>query len=547
MRKVEPQEIMDNKRLEALRSLCLLDTPADPAFDRLTRLASKILKAPVSLVSLVDADYQYFKSMVGLPEPYASQRQTPLSHSFCQHVITSGEPLVITDARENPLVCNNLAIPDLNVIAYAGIPITTSDGYSLGSFCVIDSKPRVWTEEEISILTDLAESVMTEIELHQKLMEREHLHRVLEERENFIQHVLHTSPDVIYVFDLLKQSNVYSNREIGQVIGYSPEEIIAMDGRLFELLIHPDDMTKVETNVTAFDDLDDDEIREIEYRMQHRNGEWRWLYSRETVFRRDADGKPYQIVGVAQDITLRKQAELEQQELYNRVSELEQIKTDMIRIAAHDLRTPIAVIVPAVNMIEMDSYGLSEAQAEYLGLIQNAAERMRMMITDILSLERIEDSQRTERIDLCKLVSEVFEERRIFAKQKALQFDLAADHHALKVLGDTTQLREVIDNLIGNAIKYTPDGGAIMVRVSPNGDHKVVFEVEDNGYGIKSEQQAHLFRAFFRASSKETRNIEGTGLGLHLVKRIVERHGGQIRFHSVYGEGSTFGFELGRV
>ena len=139
------QTLRDVDRLAALRRLALLDSPAEQAFDRLTRLAATILHVPVALVSLVDQDRQFFKSCLGLPEPWASQRQTPLSHSFCQYTVHTRTPLVIEDARRDPLVQDNLAIPDLNVIAYLGIPLITSTGDALGSFCVIDSQPRSWT------------------------------------------------------------------------------------------------------------------------------------------------------------------------------------------------------------------------------------------------------------------------------------------------------------------------------------------------------------------------------------------------------------------
>lgn len=155
----------DLQRIAALRRLAILDTPTEAAFDRLTRLATRLLGVPVSLVSLVDEDRQFFKSCVGLPEPWASARETPLSHSFCQHAVNLGKPLVITDARIHPLVRDNLAIQDLGVIAYAGIPLVASDGNVLGTFCAIDHQPRVWTEDEVATLQDLALSVMTEIEL----------------------------------------------------------------------------------------------------------------------------------------------------------------------------------------------------------------------------------------------------------------------------------------------------------------------------------------------------------------------------------------------
>lgn len=171
--------VIDPARLAKLNELQLLDTPSEEAFDRLTRLASKILNAPVSLVSLVDADRQFFKSFIGLPEPWASERQTPLSHSFCQHVVATEEPLIVEDARQHPQLKDNLAIPDLHVIGYLGMPLVTSDGAALGSFCVIDSKPRTWTAHEIEIIRELALSVMTEIELRSQIKARMEIEKAL--------------------------------------------------------------------------------------------------------------------------------------------------------------------------------------------------------------------------------------------------------------------------------------------------------------------------------------------------------------------------------
>jgi signal transduction histidine kinase len=151
--------------LAALRRTELLDSDAEEAFDRLTRLASHVLNAPVALMSLVDADRQFFKSSVGLVEPWASRRETPLSHSFCQYAVVSGAPLIVEDARTHPLVHDNLAIPELNVIAYAGVPLIDTQGHALGSLCVIDGQARQWTEAELAILKELAASVMAEIGL----------------------------------------------------------------------------------------------------------------------------------------------------------------------------------------------------------------------------------------------------------------------------------------------------------------------------------------------------------------------------------------------
>ena len=158
----------DPGRLEALEATGLLDSDISPEFDRLARLAAHILHAPVALVSLVDKDRQFFKSCLGLPEPWASNRGSPLTHSFCQHAVASREPLLVSDAREHPVLRHNLAIRDMGVIAYAGIPLIDRRGYALGTLCVIDSQPRHWTSQQIGLLADIAASVVTEISLAER-------------------------------------------------------------------------------------------------------------------------------------------------------------------------------------------------------------------------------------------------------------------------------------------------------------------------------------------------------------------------------------------
>lgn len=200
------QSLQDPARLVALRQLALLDSPAEEAFDRLTRLATKLTNTPISLVSLVDQDRQFYKSAIGLDEPWLSRREASLDYSFCQHVVTTGEPLVIRDARLHEWVKDSRATLELNVISYVGMPLTTSDGYELGSFCVVDKKPRDWTQEEIAIMDDLAASALAIIELRGNLMdlhaqavnrvdqlseqiatERHHCEQVLTDVENALQ------------------------------------------------------------------------------------------------------------------------------------------------------------------------------------------------------------------------------------------------------------------------------------------------------------------------------------------------------------------------
>ncbi len=156
--------LADPARLLSLRRACLSPEP-DEAFDRFAELVKRLLRVPTALVSLVDDERQFFPGMVGLAEPWRGKRETPLSHSFCQYVVIEGRTKVFADARTDPQVRDNLAISDLGVVAYAGVPLTDADGRTLGSLCAIDSVQRDWTDDELGILTDLAAVCSSELRL----------------------------------------------------------------------------------------------------------------------------------------------------------------------------------------------------------------------------------------------------------------------------------------------------------------------------------------------------------------------------------------------
>jgi len=150
------QVIADPARMSALEETRLLDSPREASFDRLTRLVTRLIGAPTALVTLVDRDRQFFKSQAGLAEPWATERQTALTHSFCQWVVSGDEALCVADAREHPVLRSNLAIRQLGVTAYAGMPLHGRDGHAIGSICAIDGAPRAWSEDDLATLRDLA-------------------------------------------------------------------------------------------------------------------------------------------------------------------------------------------------------------------------------------------------------------------------------------------------------------------------------------------------------------------------------------------------------
>lgn len=163
-----PPQVTDERRLASVAASRLVLPTSDPFLDRIAHLVGELLPAPVALVSIVDAQRQVFKGAVGLVEPWASRRETPLTHSFCQYVVATDAPLVVTDAREDEVLRESLAVADLGVVAYCGVPLRAPDGTPIGSLCGIDVRPRDWTTAQLDVLSTVALLLRRELELRER-------------------------------------------------------------------------------------------------------------------------------------------------------------------------------------------------------------------------------------------------------------------------------------------------------------------------------------------------------------------------------------------
>ena len=231
------EPIRDPLRLAALRATGLLDSPTEAPFDRLTSLAVTILRAPIALISLVDEDRQFFKSQVGLPSPWSERRQTPLSHSFCKNVVAERKPLIVQDAREHPTLCRNGAVADLNVISYLGVPLTTPNGEVIGSFCVIDGRRREWRDDDLQVLRDLSNCVMSEVKLRTEMAEKKRAEQKLLEGEARLRGILDSSLDALITIDY-RGVIVEFNPSAERIFGVSSAQ--ALGQRLSDLIIPPE-------------------------------------------------------------------------------------------------------------------------------------------------------------------------------------------------------------------------------------------------------------------------------------------------------------------
>lgn len=237
----------------------------------------------------------------------------------------------------------------------------------------------------------------------------------------------------------------------------------------------------------------------------------------------------------------RDQYEQGREEQVRRLEELDRQKDDFVSTVSHELRTPLASIIGYTEVLEDGDAGeLSPAQLRVVSVIRRNADRLRGLIEDLLVLSRIEARGleiEHDRVMLREVVGPALESLGPAASRAGLS--LRDEVAPVEVEGDALQLERAVTNLVSNAIKFTPEGGEVAVRVTADRTRATI-EVSDTGFGIPAAEQEHLGTRFFRSSTAQHRSIPGTGLGLSIVRAIAESHGGDLTFDSTEGEGTTF-------
>ena len=244
------------------------------------------------------------------------------------------------------------------------------------------------------------------------------------------------------------------------------------------------------------------------------------------------------------DITERKQLEW-------RMLEANRLKSEFLANMSHELRTPLNAIIGFAELMYKGKVGpLSHNHREYMGDILTSSRHLLQLINDILDLAKVESGTmefRPAEVDLAHLTSEVRDTLRGLAAKKNLRIEMEVDEEVRKVVVDAGRVKQILYNYLSNAIKFTPVGGRIVVRVVADGPSLFRIDVEDTGVGIPAELLGKLFVEFQQLDGSTAKRYQGTGLGLALTKRITEAHGGRVAVRSTPSQGSTFSAILPRT
>lgn len=492
-------------RLRALASYELLDTPPEPAFDGLTRLAARIAEVPIALMSLVDADRQWFKSRYGLDAP-----ETARELSFCGHVVADDAPLVVADTHcDERFADNPLVTGEPGVRFYAGFPLRSAEGHVLGTLCAIDRRPRDLDPGQLEALELLAAQATAQLELRRSNL------RLRGSARRF-RAVVDASLDAIVLWDADRRV-IHANPATAGVLGFSPRELVGRGVREALPFLGGAPREVGSAGMREVEAVRKDGAR---FPAEVAEGEY------------EVDGARC-FVGMVRDLSERKQSERAQGELLSTIS--------------HELRTPLTSIRGVLGLLAGGALGgIGDDAREFVGIALTNCDRVVRLVNDILDIERVESrgvAFEFVAIELRRAVAAALAANSAYAAASEVRLAVVSDIPAGEVVVDADRLGQVFTNLLSNAVKFSPAGAAVELSAAAR-DDVVRIEVRDHGAGVPPGFAERLFRRFSQAARVTGAPRGGSGLGLAISKALVEQMRGQIGYAPAEGGGSIFFFEL---
>ncbi len=653
-----PSNDAEQGRLAALGALQVMDTPSDPAIDRIVKLAADIMGVPIALVSLIDNEREWFKAKVGVDIETVVRNE-----SICAHALTLDphSVMVVPDTTLDPRFRDNpYVVGEPHVRFYMGALLTDRSGHNLGTLCVIDSVPRAdVTQAEIDRLKVLASLVMDELEWTAT-------HRGLEEHRRLLDMAETMSGVGYWRFEVGTGDVLWSN-EVYRIHGLDPAQF---DPMLEDVVTfyHPDDrpvlqahiahalatgegyefhlrvqrldghhrnvaaratcevgadgkvtaifgvfqditeqvqalqtaernkarykvMTETVSDVIARIKLDGtgpyispriktllgyephelaghaawhfivehdrpamlaafeaiangQEEATLKHRAVHRDGRLIWVETRLRVVR-DSGGQPKDLVAAIRDISVQKALEDDLTVAREAAEAAASVKSEFLANISHELRTPLTSIIGFASLTQSQP-DLPPIARDYVDRVENASRALLCTVNDLLDFSKLEAGQvaiRTEPSDVADLCEATLD---LFAPQAGSRdIRLRLDVHPSATghfLIDPDRVRQVLLNLVGNAVKFTSRGEISLAIEYAAATGRLSVSVTDTGEGISESKLKLLFRRFSQIDGSMTRHHGGTGLGLAICKGLVEAMGGEIGVTSRPGEGSRFWF-----
>ncbi len=477
-------------------------------FQVLAEEAGRVLTFDFLAVCLLDPDRQGYRlhALFGAAGSEIPARRYALNEGLAGLVLRTGRTSLCDDVATHPA-----ATPDVEGIGRrhgwrAALVLPLRQGEQvIGALYFAGRSALVYDLEDMQVGTLLAAGLSAALEMSR-------LYQSLSDERSVLAAVLASTKDAIMVVSP-DQTVLLANPASGEMLGLDDE---ALPGKPLAEAVRDTALRELvrlqDTDLTLDLDLPDGRQAQAS------------LVNVTTPF-----GEEVGAALIIRDVTVLKG--------------LAQMKNEFVETVSHDLKNPIASVSLAADLIDRGG-PLVEAQRESLAIIRETAAHMNDLVTDLLDLGRIEAGLdlKAEEVDMGRLARSVVSD--LYSQIEARSLDVAVEAGGeARVLGDAARLRQVLANLVDNAIKYTPPGGRLTVRVAP-AHGSVIARVSDTGIGIPPASLPLVFDKFYRVQSADTEAITGTGLGLAIARSIVEAHRGRLWVESREGEGTTFSFSL---
>lgn len=543
-------DVQERTRLKALARYDIFGTPAEPSFDRMTKLASSLFAVPVALVTLIGEHQQWLKSCYGVELAKVQNMDRELT--FCHHAIKRASTMVVLDALQDPrFVDNPYVTMEQGIRFYAGAPLLTPDGHALGTLCLIDQEPHAaFSDRDQALLENLAALTMDEVLLRHSIEELSHAQYDLQNRNERITDILESIDDAFFSLDrqwyfsyLNSQAESLLKKSKYDLLGSNiwqafPEAVGSLFERKYREAMEQQHSLRFEAFYPPLQTW-------FEVRV-YPSKEGLSVYFADINARKKAEEERDRLL--AETEYQRMEAEsrvLSLQKIRHELEQANQLKREFLASMSHELRSPLTAIMGFSDMLRQGLYGeVNEEQQRSLEDISQAGQHLLDVINDILNIAKIEAGRmelQLETIDISEIADNIRSVFRAKAKQQDIHINVTAP--SLEIRADARKLRQILYNLVSNALKFTARGGTVSIVASKEA-RGVQVNVIDTGVGIAEADQKKLFQNFVQLENAQSSAHQGTGLGLALVKNFVELHQGEVYLKSKPGEGSCFGFFL---
>lgn len=512
------------ERIAALKTYNILDTDAEAVYDQLTLLASQICGTKISLISLIDQNRVWFKSQTGL-----NTKEISRELAFCAHTILDNQPLIINDTRNDVRFSNNpLVTGEPHVTFYAGIPLTDNEGFSLGTLCVIDEKPKQLTEVQLQGLNIIAAQVITQFRLRRELAQKKDF-------EDKLSRLSAQVPGAIYQMKLFKDgtSNFpFASKGIIDIYEVTPEEIQLNADKVFARL-HPEDFEKVIESIKS--SAASLENWRLDYRVILPKVGLRWLRG----FAKPEKLSDQSILwhGFITDVTDEKNLEVQ---LYQN-SKLAALG-EMASGVAHEINNPLSIIIGKTSLLKNQLANENwnrEKIIQDITKVENTALRISKIIKGLTAFSRNAEHDSFSVIEVNNIIDDTLS--LVSEKFKYHAIEIVVDCPiGLTIECNATQIGQVIMNLLINSFDAIKKLNEQWIRIEVKSKaNSVNILVSDSGNGISPKIIEKIMQPFFTTKSVG----EGTGLGLSLSKSLIESHNGNLKYIPT-AKNTTFAIEL---